>query len=64
MFIDRVTSFFLDECKKQFNANSVLKLNALSQFHEPPGFTVFDTGMLKIILYIIHIMFGNKNYYF
>nr|CAI5831764.1 unnamed protein product [Callosobruchus analis] len=32
-----------DECKKQFNTSRIIKLNALSQFHQPPGYVIYNS---------------------
>ncbi|CAH1981821.1 unnamed protein product [Acanthoscelides obtectus] len=32
-----------DECKSQFNTSRIIKMNALSQFHQPPGFVVYNS---------------------
>ncbi|KAJ8945336.1 hypothetical protein NQ318_009731 [Aromia moschata] len=36
-------SEFYDECRRQFNTTRILRLNALNQFHEPPGFMVYNS---------------------
>ncbi|XP_023022317.2 uncharacterized protein [Leptinotarsa decemlineata] len=36
-----------DECRSQFNTTRILKLHALNQFQEPPGFTVYNSAERK-----------------
>lgn len=37
-----------DECRKQFNSSTVLRLNALNNYHQPPGITVYNSGKSKL----------------
>ncbi|KAJ8922345.1 hypothetical protein NQ315_004288 [Exocentrus adspersus] len=37
-------SDFYDECRRQFNTTRILRLNALNQFHQPPGFTIYNSA--------------------
>ncbi|XP_018568780.1 uncharacterized protein LOC108909041 [Anoplophora glabripennis] len=34
---------FYDECRRQFNTTRILKLNVLNQFHQPPGFVIYNS---------------------
>ncbi|XP_050299477.1 uncharacterized protein LOC126738245 [Anthonomus grandis grandis] len=33
-----------DECKKQFNTSTILKLNGLNEYHQPPGITIYNSA--------------------
>ncbi|XP_066251301.1 uncharacterized protein [Euwallacea similis] len=34
-----------DQCRKQFNASTILKLNALNAYHQPPGITIYNSAL-------------------
>ncbi|XP_030750099.1 uncharacterized protein LOC115877888 [Sitophilus oryzae] len=40
---DRVKKSF-DQCSKQFNSTTVVKLNALNEYHQPPGIILYNSG--------------------
>ncbi|KAL1517716.1 hypothetical protein ABEB36_001447 [Hypothenemus hampei] len=40
-----VNSRYLDRCKKQFNSTTILKLNGLNEFHQPPGIPIYNSGL-------------------
>lgn len=40
-----------DECKRQFNSTTVLRLNALNNYHQPPGITVYSSGKFDTKVY-------------
>ncbi|CAG9763246.1 unnamed protein product [Ceutorhynchus assimilis] len=33
-----------DECKKQFNSTTILKLNGLNEYHQPPGIAIYNSA--------------------
>ncbi|XP_060520035.1 uncharacterized protein LOC132698145 isoform X2 [Cylas formicarius] len=53
-----------DECKKQFNSTTIHKLNALDEFHQPPGVTIYSSLGRETLEYNVKpVMYNIRKYY-
>ncbi|XP_076263482.1 uncharacterized protein LOC143198239 [Rhynchophorus ferrugineus] len=54
----------VDQCRKQFNSSTVLKLNALNEYHQPPGITIYNSATKTALEYDVKTVTAKvKDYY-